>query len=87
MRVKRHGANPLTSKVMPGIVMDGTMPTFYKIPIIPELVGAVESGEHLWSTPNRRQQRIPEVPGRDPRKVLDNCCTIFSRFEALRQSL
>ena len=44
MRVKRLGTNPLTSKVMPGIVMDGTMPTFYKIPITPKLVTAVESG-------------------------------------------
>ena len=45
MRVKRFGTDPLTSKVMPGIVMDGTMPTFYKIPITPELVTVVESGK------------------------------------------
>ena len=47
MRVKRFGTDPLTSKVMPGIVMDGTMPTFYKIPITPELVTVVESGKRL----------------------------------------
>jgi hypothetical protein len=32
MRANRLGTNPLASKVVPGIVMDGTMPTFYKIP-------------------------------------------------------
>jgi hypothetical protein len=30
---------------MSGIVMDGSMPTFYKILVTPELVSAVESGE------------------------------------------
>jgi hypothetical protein len=45
MRVKDFGTDPLTSKVMPGIVMDCTMPTFYKIPITPEPITSVESGE------------------------------------------
>ena len=44
-RVKHLDTNPLTSKVMPGIVMDGTMLTFYKIPVTPELVTAIGSGE------------------------------------------
>ena len=42
-RVKHLGTNPLISKVMPGIVMDGTMPTFYKIPVTAELVRAVDT--------------------------------------------
>ena len=46
MRVKRLGSTePLSGKVILGMVMDGTMPTFYKISITPELVRAVESGE------------------------------------------
>ena len=44
-RVKYRGTDPLTSKVMLGIVMDGTMPMFYKIPITAELVRAVETGK------------------------------------------
>jgi hypothetical protein len=87
MRVNRLGTNPLTSKVMPGIVMDGTMPTFYKIPITPELVRAVESGEHP------KQETVvyayhPEVPRPEEGiKPLDNRYIILSCFEAFRQFL
>ena len=44
-RVKHFGIDPLASKVMSGIVMNGFMPTFYRILVAPELVSAVESGE------------------------------------------
>jgi hypothetical protein len=87
MRVKRLGTNPLTSKVMPGIVVDGTMPTFYKIPITPELVRAVESGERP------EQETVvhayhPEVPRPEEGiKPLDNRYIILSCFEAFRQFL
>jgi len=87
MRVNRLGTNPLTSKVMPGIVVDGTMPTFYKIPITPELVRAVESGE-------RPEQEtvvhayLPEVPRPEEGiKPVDNRYIILSCFEAFRQFL
>jgi len=87
MRVKHLGTNPLTSKVMPGIVMDGTMPTFYKIPITPELVTAVEAGEQ----PEQEtivHAYLPEVPRpEEGMKPLDNRFIILSCFEAFRQFL
>jgi hypothetical protein len=87
MRVKRLGTDPLTSKVMPGIVMDGTMPTFYKIPITAELVKAVESGKR----PEEEtvvHAYIPEVPRpEEGMKSLDNRHIILSCFEAFRQFL
>ena len=87
MRVKRLGTNPVASQILPGIVMDGTMPTFYKIPITNELVRAVESGEkpeletvvHVY---------VPEVPRpEEGMKPLDNRVTILSCFEAFKQFL
>ena len=87
MRVKRLGTNPLTSKVMPGIVMDGTMPTFYKIPITLELVTAVESGECLEQETIVYAYR-PEVPRpEEGMKPVDNLYIILSCSEAFRNFL
>jgi hypothetical protein len=87
VRVKRLGTNPLISKVMPGIVMNGTMPTFYKIPVTPELVRAVESVER----PEEEtvvHAYLPEVPRpEEGMKPLDNRHIIHSCFEAFRQLL
>ena len=87
MRVKHLGTNPLTSKVMPGIVMDGTMPTFYKIPITPELVTAIEAGEQ----PEHEtvvHAYLPEVPRpEEGMRALDNRYIILSCFEGFRQFL
>ena len=84
MRVKRLGTNPLTSKVMPGIVMDGAMPTFYKIPITPELVTAVESGECPEQETIAYAYR-PEVPRpEEGMKPLDNRHIILSCFESFQ---
>jgi hypothetical protein len=87
MRVKHLGTEPLTSKVMPGIVMDGTMPTFYKIPITPELVTAVESGEHPEEDTIVHAYR-PEVPrAEEGMRPLENRSIILSCFGAFRQYL
>ncbi|KAI0285415.1 hypothetical protein BGY98DRAFT_945822 [Russula aff. rugulosa BPL654] len=84
MRVKRLGTNPLISKVMPGIVMDGTMPTFYKIPITPELVTAVESGECPEQETIVYAYR-PEVPRpEEGMKPLDNRHIILPCFESFQ---
>jgi hypothetical protein len=86
-RVEHLGADPLTSKVMPGMVMDGTMPTFYKIPITPELVTAVESGEQPDQETVVHVYR-PEVPRpEEGMRPLDNRSIIFSCFEAFRKFL
>jgi hypothetical protein len=91
MRVKRLGIDPITSKIMPGIVMDGTMPTFYKVPITPELVTAVESGKkpdqetivHVY----RPEVRRPEEGMLAAMKPLDNRSIILSCYEAFKQFL
>ena len=85
MRVTRLGTNPLTSMVMPGIVMDGSMPTFYKIPITAELVEAVEAGKQPEEETVVHAYR-PEVPRpEEGMKPLDNRYIILSCFEAFRQ--
>jgi len=91
--------DPLASKVMPGIIMDGTIPTFYKIPITPELVRAVEYGEHPKEETVVHVYR-PEVyiPGYHPEvyilegtspeegiRRLDNRYIIFSCFAAFKK--
>jgi hypothetical protein len=87
MRVKRLGTEPLTSKVMPGIVMDGSMPTFYKIPVTPELVRAVESGKRPEEETVVYAYR-PEVPRpEEGMRPVDNRQIILSCFEAFRQLL
>jgi hypothetical protein len=84
-RVKDLGTDPLASKVMPGIVMDGSMPTFYKVPVTPELVKAVESGER----PEQETvvyAHLPQVPRpEEGMKPLDNRYIILSCFEAFKQ--
>ncbi len=85
--VKSLGTNPLASKVMAGIVMGGSMPTFYKIPVTPELVRAVESGERPEEETVVHAYR-PEVPRpEEGMRPLDNRPIILSCFEAFRQLL
>jgi hypothetical protein len=87
MRTNRLGTDPLTSKVMLGITMDGTMPTFYKIPVTAELVRAVESGERPEQETIVHAYR-PEVPRpEEGMKPLDNRYIILSCFEAFKQFL
>ena len=87
IRVKRLGIDPLISKVMPGIVMDGTMPTFYKIPVTPELVKAVESGERPEEETVVYVYR-PDVPRpEEGMRPLDNRYILLSCFEAFRKFL
>ena len=87
MRLKRFGTKPLDSKVMHGIVMDGTMPTFYKIPITAELVRAVEAGEQPEQETVVHAYR-PEVPRpEEGMKPLDNRYIILSCLASFRQFL
>ena len=67
--------------------MDGSMPTFYKIPVTPELVRAVESGERPEEETVVHAYR-PEVPRpEEGMRPLDNRPIILSCFEAFRQLL
>jgi len=79
----------LTSKVIAGITMLGTAPTFFKIPVTLDLVSAVELGQYP-ATPTVVTMHVPDVPrpscriaeGMEP---LDNREVIFACFEAFKQ--
>jgi hypothetical protein len=79
----------LTSKVIAGITMLGTSPTFFKIPVTQELASAVELGEYP-ATPTVVTMHVPDIPrpscrvaeGMEP---LDNRQVIFACFEAFKQ--
>jgi hypothetical protein len=76
---------------MPGIVMNGIMPTFYKIPITAELVTAVEPGKEPGENPEQETvvyAYLPEVPRpEEGMRPLDNRYIILSCFEAFKQFL
>ncbi|KIM92408.1 hypothetical protein PILCRDRAFT_810464 [Piloderma croceum F 1598] len=82
-------AAPLDIKIMAGITMTGTAPTFFKIPVTLELIKAVQRGEYP-ATPTVVAMHRPNVP-RPVRRLsegmhpLDNRCCILSCFEAFRQ--
>ena len=79
-------------KIMPGIILRETSPTFYKIPISEDLVTAVERGQyptqetvvlaHTPAVPPSDSWDEPELDGMDP---LDNRRVILSCFEAFKQ--
>ncbi|KAJ7130293.1 hypothetical protein C8R44DRAFT_872111 [Mycena epipterygia] len=86
------GLTPVTSKVFAGIVMAGTAPTFYKIPISSELVTAMSSAQYP-PTATVVSKLIPPVPdlhrylneGMVPlenRRVVFQCLAAFKQFVA-----
>jgi len=83
------GLEPFNVKVMAGITMTGTSPTFFKIPVTLELIGAIQRGEYP-ATPTVVAMHRPAVP-RPARRLsegmrpLDNRRAILACFEAFRQ--
>jgi len=74
---------------MPGIIMKGTAPTFYKIFITTELVASVAGGVYP-ATPTIVYAHIPTIPRPNRRwsegmKPLDNRGTILSCYEAFKR--
>ena len=76
-------------QVMPGIVLIGTTPTFYKIPVTTGLVRHVAEGTY---PPEKTIvfAHIPEVPRPNRRwsegmKPLDNRAVILSCYEAFKR--
>lgn len=58
IRVQALGVPALESKVIPGIIMKGTMPTFYRIPVTPSLFALFK-----WaSIPSRKPSSMPTSP-------------------------
>jgi hypothetical protein len=79
-------------KTMPGIILHGTSPTFYKIPLSDDLVTAVERGQY----PKQETVILTHRPDVLPRarahrqcyegmKPLNNRRVILSCFEAFKQ--
>ena len=80
---------PLPSKIMSGITMKGTAPTFYKIFITTELVASVAGGVYP-ATPTIVYAHIPTIPRPNRRwsegmKPLDNRGIILSCYEAFKR--
>ena len=83
------GLDPLDVKVMAGITMTGTSPTFFKIPVTFELIEAVQRGEYPAS-PTVVAMHRPDVPRSACRlnegmRPLDNRRCILACFEAFKQ--
>ncbi|KAI0797577.1 hypothetical protein C8Q75DRAFT_887065 [Abortiporus biennis] len=90
-RLEKSGEQPMTeSKIVPGIIIHGTAPIFYKIPVTKELLDAAENGE-VPVHETLVQRYTPVVP--DPQHYLDagmvpltnrrailTCLEAFKRF-------
>ena len=80
---------PFTSKIIAGITILGTSPTFFKIPVTQALASAVELGEYP-TEPTVVSMHTPEIPRPSCRVAegmipLDNREIIFACFEAFKQ--
>jgi hypothetical protein len=84
MCLERIGLPTIQAKMIPGIIMAGSMPTFYKIPITQDLVYAVETGRHP-EKPTIVHKHIPLVADLNGMMPLDNRDTILRCFEAFKQ--
>ncbi|KAJ3807985.1 hypothetical protein EV368DRAFT_44212 [Lentinula lateritia] len=87
-RERLLGQAPIASKVIPGITLIGSSPTFYKIPVTTELAEAVSLGE--YPTPTVVFAHLPTVPRPARRwsegmKPLDNRVHILRCYEAFKQ--
>ena len=88
-RTRVFNDTPLTSKVIAGITMVGTSPTFFKIPVTQALATAVELGEYP-TEPTVVSMHTPEISRPSCRVAegmipLDNREIIFACFEAFKQ--
>jgi len=90
-RVQTLDQAPVANKVIPGITMKGTMPTFYKIPVTTDLVRSVQYGEYP-AQETVVYSHYPAVPRPARRysegmKPLDNRRVILACYEAFKQYL
>ncbi|TFY65647.1 hypothetical protein EVG20_g5438 [Dentipellis fragilis] len=81
------GRRAVEPKVMPGLVMAGTLPTFFKIPITAPLLDAVHEGTYP-AEPTIVSMHIPDLPNpdrwREGMKPLENRRHILRCLEAFR---
>lgn len=83
------GSDVLDFKEMAGIIMIGTHPTFFKIPVTKELIQAVQRGQ-FPSMPTVVSMHLPTLPRpaervREGMRPLDNRRIIIACFEAFKQ--
>jgi len=83
------GQDSIQSKVVPGIILRGSLPIFYKVLVTSELAKAVESGEYPASR-TIVHAYVPSLPSPTHRlsqamKPLDNRRLILSCYEAFKQ--
>ena len=78
---------PCQFKVMPGIILNGTSPTFYKIPVSKNLVTAVKCGQYpkqetvvLAHTPDVLPRTEESMYPLENRRVILSCFEAFKRF-------
>ncbi|KAH9475528.1 hypothetical protein JR316_0012643 [Psilocybe cubensis] len=83
------GLDPLNSKVIPGIIMVGTSPSFFKIPVTQELTRCVAQGQYP-PTLTIVTGHVPDIPRPSRRfsegiKPLDNRRGILQCYEAFKK--
>ena len=88
---QQSGLPPLDGKVMPGVTMIGTSPSFFKVRVSTELVSAIELGQYP-ATPTIVEMHVPVIPRPACRlsegmRPLDNRSVILACFEAFKQFL
>ncbi|KAF9061377.1 hypothetical protein BDP27DRAFT_1488558 [Rhodocollybia butyracea] len=88
-RRRLGGLEPLDSKVIPGIIMAGTFPTFFKIHVTQELNSGVMTGT-LPDAPTVVTGHVPVIPRPNRKlsegmKCLDNRLAILQCYEAFKQ--
>ncbi|KAF9481043.1 hypothetical protein BDN70DRAFT_575000 [Pholiota conissans] len=84
---RMEGLAELNGQVIPGIIMTGTLPTFFKIPITQELARSVESGQPT-ATPTLINGHVPGVlHPKDGMMPLDNRRVLLQCFEAFKRCM
>ncbi|KAF8527400.1 hypothetical protein BU17DRAFT_39503 [Hysterangium stoloniferum] len=85
-RVNFRLIDPLPKQVIPGIIMEGTFPRFYKIEVTADLDMCVRGGTYP-ATRTIVERHTPRVPSRrsDGMKPLDNRILILQCYEAFKQ--
>ncbi|KAH9051164.1 hypothetical protein EDB83DRAFT_1326134 [Lactarius deliciosus] len=87
--LENDGKEPIRAKTIPGIVIFGTTPTFYKITVTQDLVDAVV-GARYPANPTIVHKLIPPVEDlygldQDGMQPLNNRAVILGCFEAFKQ--
>ncbi|PCH33417.1 hypothetical protein WOLCODRAFT_111788 [Wolfiporia cocos MD-104 SS10] len=88
-RRRAVGLDELDSKVIPGVIIIGTSPSFFKIPVTRELARCVESGQ-FPHTPTIVTGHVPDIPHPKRRfsegmRLLDNRRAILQCYEAFKK--